>query len=37
LAGTLERMVRNAADLSEVGPRKRTYEHALVVERMKRL
>jgi CheY-like chemotaxis protein len=38
LAGTPERMVRNAADLSEVGPtRKRTYEQALVLERLKRI
>jgi CheY-like chemotaxis protein len=38
LAGTPERMARNAAELSEIGPRrKRTYEHALGMERMKRL
>jgi hypothetical protein len=38
LAGTPERMVRNAADLSEVGPApKRTYEQALVLERLKRI
>jgi CheY-like chemotaxis protein len=38
LAGTLERMARNAAELSEVGPlRKRTYEQALVWEQLKRL
>jgi CheY-like chemotaxis protein len=37
LAGTPERMARNAAELSEVGPmQKRTYEHALMIERMKR-
>ena len=38
LAGTPERMARNAADLSEVGPlRKKTYEQALVWEQLKRL
>ena len=38
VASTPERMVRNAAELSQVGPtRKRTYEHALVLERIKRL
>jgi CheY-like chemotaxis protein len=38
LAGTPERMVRNATELSEIGPaRKRTYEHALELERIRRL
>jgi len=38
LAGTTERTVRNAAELSEVGPTlKRPYAHKVVLDRIKRL